>query len=63
MTQPYIDTVVNYFPSRSEQIDIASTANFLYKESKRQEGMELNLDPYISGILVREIQANIGPLS
>jgi hypothetical protein len=56
---PYIDTVVNFFPSRSERINLTSTAQFARKDAKVLNDVSLELDPFYSGVLLREAQSNI----
>jgi len=51
---PYIDTVVNFFPSRSERVDLTGTAQFARKDSKVFNDFSLELDPFYSGVLLRE---------
>ncbi len=55
----YIDTVLNYYPSRSERINLTSTAHFARKDAKVQNNFSLELDPFFSGVLLREAQSNI----
>jgi hypothetical protein len=50
----YIDTVLNYYPSRSERINLTSTAHFARKDAKVQNNFSLELDPFFSGVLLRE---------
>ena len=56
---PYIDTVVNFFPSRSERINLTSTAQFARKDAKVLNDVSLELDPFYSGVLLREAQSNM----